>query len=180
VADRPNADLQPLGYLVSRGAGLDQRLQRRALDPAPGGMPALVDRLEPVLSKPVADGGGIAPDKRAHLLQRKPLLEESFQQSAIHAWRIVAGEADGGIPSSTPNPRPITITMPTRIVLQGGEYLVVAHPIQQVTAALNDDDGAFTALSRPEVGTPDVVVNPVNVLYLEQFEEQSPFVDSPE
>jgi hypothetical protein len=68
--------------------------------------------------------------------------------------------------------------MATRIVLHGGEYLVVADNAQQVVTALRD--GAFATLGRPGEGAPDVVVNAANVLYLEHFEDQSPFIDSPE
>ena len=70
--------------------------------------------------------------------------------------------------------------MATRIVLQGGESLVVANPVPEVSVALSSGDSSFSTFGRPGQGAPDVVVNPTAVLYLEHFEEQSPFIDTPE
>jgi hypothetical protein len=70
--------------------------------------------------------------------------------------------------------------MATRIVLQGGDSLVVADPVPQVATALSSGDSGFSTFGRPGEGAPDVVVNPTAVLYLEHFEEQSPFIDVPE
>jgi hypothetical protein len=68
--------------------------------------------------------------------------------------------------------------MATRIVLHGGEHLVVAADVQQVATALHG--GALATLGRPGEGAPEVVVNPANILYLEHFEDQSPFIDTPD
>jgi hypothetical protein len=69
--------------------------------------------------------------------------------------------------------------MATRIVLLGGESIVVANPVPDVSTALSSGDSGFPTFGRPGEGAPDVVVNPTAVLYLEHFEEQSPFIDVP-
>jgi hypothetical protein len=62
----------------------------------------------------------------------------------------------------------------TRIVFEGGQDLWVEQAVELVETALGDvygKGGGFASF--PRQGKPNAIVNPANVLYVEQLEESS-------
>jgi hypothetical protein len=74
-----------LGDCSDRGALLDQLLQLRTSEPAPGRVLVAVDSPQLVFLNPIAHGRFMQPKPPADLRQRQSLAQKLLQRSAIHA-----------------------------------------------------------------------------------------------